>query len=257
MGKGGSVCRLERRLVATIKTVGKDDAGVRARSKFDGPNGLYSITGLNSTAGSTRGGAGTAAGGRAAGDAKGGVEGIGRGLTLEGADSGCGPLAGSDGVGARLARALQLSADEACDDPNIKCRAVVEAALVCRFKGRLVAAIESIGKHNARIGAGPKVKRRSLLGTPGSGITPRTLRVALGSATGELTRVGSIGALVVLNITGALEGGGKVQEGCAVDGKGAIRSAGRHWRRRPTQGTGEGLEVVVAGGGAARCNGSD
>lgn len=91
-------------------------------------------------------------------DAQGRVESISSGLARRGIGGAGGVVAGADGIGRRLALALQLAADEARDDLDVEGAAVVEVGRVGGRKRLLLAAVEAGGELDGRVAAGAKVQ---------------------------------------------------------------------------------------------------
>jgi hypothetical protein len=89
-----------------------------------------------------------------------------------------------------------------------------------------------------------------LLRRADEGIAVVLLGLALGFTAGEGTRVGGVGAEVMLHGAGALDRGAGVHIGAAVHREGASGSGGEDngWGRNAAEGAGEGLNVVAGGG---------
>ena len=64
-------------------------------------------------------------------------------------------------------------------------------------------------------------------GRGGGGLALVGLLRALGGAAGDLAAVGGVEACVVLDVAGARQSGGRLKEGVAVDGEGALGAGGK------------------------------
>lgn len=198
-------------------------------------------------------------------NAKSRVERIGGSLPLSARGSLRSLLASLDGRSRRLARALQALAREVGNDLDVERRAVVEVLLVRILEARLLTAIETSSKLDGWVAAGAEALGSGAAGrgraagllNAGGGAALVLLRVALGGAALDLTRVGGVGARVLLHGARALDGGALVLEGVALDREGAGRAGGALNRGRgAAEGAGEGLDVDGTAGGSIGTSGS-
>jgi hypothetical protein len=188
-------------------------------------------------------------------DTQGRVESIGSSLALLSVGGAGGVVASGHGVGGGLALGLQLAADEARNDLDVEGTAVVEVGRVSGGKGLLLAAVETCGELDGRVGARAEVEaglaELTQLLAAGGGVTLVLLSTTVGDAEVTLARVGGVGAGVVLDGTAALEGGALVHEAGTVHREGALGIASvSDCRGSSSEVASECLDVVLAAGTA-------
>lgn len=168
-----------------------------------------------------------------------------------------------------LARAPELSANERGDDVHVVRGALAEVGRVSGGKGSLGAPVEALGEDDAGVGAGAEVEgivlagldglggltalepegplAAGLGGLSGAGLALRLLVAALASTALEFTGVGGVGASVVLDRAGALQGGLEALESGPVGLERPVGVAGvDDLGGGATKGTSESLEVTAA-----------
>ena len=121
---------------------------------------------------------------------------------VEHTGSSLGGGASCDGSGRGLALVLQLLADKTRDDLDVERGPVVEINLVDSLEGVLSASVKTRGEFNGGVGARAEIKSSALDLCGCCGIAGGLLSIAVAhTGTGEGSRVGGIGACVVLNGT--------------------------------------------------------
>lgn len=161
-----------------------------------------------------------------------------------------------------LARILQSLASEIGNDLDVKRRAVVEVGIVETLEASLLAPVKTLSELDSRAAARAKVettlatslgrgacldRAADLLGV-GSSEAGRFLSVALSSAAGKGTGIGSVGTGVLLDCARALDSSSLVQECGAVDCKGTVASTALNSRGRAAEVSSETLDVDGSGG---------
>lgn len=215
-------------------------------------------------------------------EAEGAVEGINSRLGLESVRSRLSLLARRDGRLISVARAPELSADEAGDDVDVVRGPLAEVGRVSGRKGGLRASIETLRKDDGGIGAAAEVEGVVLAGLDGlaalddavalvlgglealrtegplaaglgggrggAGLALSLLLATLAGAALKLAGVGGVGAGVVLHGTGTLQRGLEILEGGSVGLEGPVGVAAvNDLRRGAAEVAGKCLEVAAAG----------
>lgn len=195
---------------------------------------------------------------------EGSVEGLSSSIGRESAGSLDGRLASKDGLLGGVARGVEPLADEVADDVDVEGGSLAEVGLVDGTEGGIAAAVETDGELDGRVGAAAEVEGAVLshlhdlaaldLGEAGLGPAFSLLLATGADATVDFTRVGGVGAGVVLDGTRPLERGTGVQEGGAVDLKGTVSSRADNSRGRATEGAREDLDVDCDGNVGSNLN---
>jgi hypothetical protein len=176
-----------------------------------------------------------------------------------------GCFAGSDGLVAGLAGASQTVACEVANDLDVEGSTLVELLEVDVAEGKPGAAkvlteLDGGAAARAKVKSSLALVKGNTAAAEGSASALQAvgakavglLSVALGGAAVEGTRVGSVGAGVLLDGARALDGGAGVEEGGTVHLEGAVSTGGalNRWRG-PTESAAESLDVDGSRGGVS------